>query len=136
MTWGQSRTSITGTHVSQDTSACLVRPTQDYYTKEVSEKYNMLESKPSILPMPPTNYYRDADVASPADKTSFLTHERETFRAILKSVNFSCMCQRTRVDNAMAINVFISTAGHNRLKLVGCAPSVVNAITLHRFEDF
>ena len=52
--------------------------------------------------MAPT-HYRDGEVASDQDKMALTPSEHETFRAILGSVNFPCMC--TRPDIAFAISV-------------------------------
>jgi hypothetical protein len=52
--------------------------------------------------MSPTHYH-DVESASPADELPFSPADHETFRAILGSVNFLCMC--TRPDIAFAINV-------------------------------
>jgi hypothetical protein len=62
----------------------------------------MSDNTPSKVPMAPT-HYRDGDVASDHEKMALRPSEHETFRAILGSVNFLCMC--TRHDIAFAISV-------------------------------
>jgi hypothetical protein len=64
----------------------------------------MMDSTPSKVPMAPT-HYRDGEVAPDHDKVALMPSEHETFRAILGSVIFICMC--TRPDVAFAIGVII-----------------------------
>jgi hypothetical protein len=70
---------------------------QEQYTKEIMEKYNMLDNTPSKVPMAPTQY-EDGE-----NKVALPPPEHETFRAILGSVNFMCMC--TIPDIAFAVSV-------------------------------
>jgi hypothetical protein len=72
------------------------------YTKEILEKYGMLDTTPSKLPMALT-HYRDGEFASDQDKVGLTPPEHETFRAILSFVNFMCMC--TMPHTTFATNV-------------------------------
>jgi hypothetical protein len=63
------------------------------YTKEILEKYGMLDNTPSKVPMAPA-HYRDGEVASNQDNMASTPSEHDTFRAILGSVNVLCMCTR------------------------------------------
>jgi hypothetical protein len=56
----------------------------------------MLHSTPSKMPMAPT-HYRDGEVASNHDKVALSPQKHETFRAILGSMNFLCMCTRPNI---------------------------------------
>jgi hypothetical protein len=72
------------------------------YNKETPEKYGMLESTPSKVPIAPS-HYRDGEVASNHDKVALSPQKPETFRAIPGSMNFLCMY--TRPDSAFAVSV-------------------------------
>jgi hypothetical protein len=61
-----------------------------------------LDSTPAKVPMAPT-HYRDGEVVSDYDKLGLTPPKHETFRAILGSVNFMCMC--CRHDIAFVISV-------------------------------
>jgi hypothetical protein len=74
---------------------------QEQYTQEILEKCIMLDNTPSNVPMAPT--IRDGEVASDHDKAALTPPEHDTFRAILGSVNFLCIC--TPPDIAFAIIV-------------------------------
>jgi hypothetical protein len=93
---------ILGMDIVRNKEAGTIILSQEQYTKEILEKYGMLDSTPSKVPMAPT-HYRDEEVASDQDKMALTLSEHETFRAILGSVNFLCMC--TRHDIAFAISV-------------------------------
>jgi hypothetical protein len=93
---------ILGMNTITDKEAGIISLSQELYTKEILEKYCMLDNTPSKVPMAPT-HNRDGDVASDRDKMALTPSEYETFRAILGSVNFLCMC--TRLDLAFAISV-------------------------------
>ena len=62
----------------------------------------MLDNTPSKVPMAPT-HYQDGKAACDQDKMALTPSEHDTFRAILGSVDFICMC--TRPDIAFAISV-------------------------------
>jgi hypothetical protein len=85
-----------------EAEAWTISPPHEQYTKDIFKKYGMHDNTPSKVPMAPT-HYRDGGVASDKDKVALTPSEHETFRAILGSVNFLCMC--TRLDIAFAINI-------------------------------
>jgi hypothetical protein len=93
---------IFGMDIIRFREAGTISLSKEQYTKEILEMYGMLDNTPSKLPMAPT-YYRDGEAASDQDKMSLPPSEHETFRAMLGSVNFLCMC--TRHDMSFAINV-------------------------------
>jgi hypothetical protein len=74
-------------------------------TKDILEKYGMLDNTPAKVPMAPT-HPRDGGVASDKDKVALTSAEHETFRAIFGYVSFLCMC--TRLHIAFAITVISS----------------------------
>jgi hypothetical protein len=64
-----------------------------------------------------STYYRDGGVASDHDSVALSPPEHETFRVILGSFNFRCMC--TRPDNEFAVNVISewqTTHAHAHMK--------------------
>jgi hypothetical protein len=81
----------------------------------------MLDNMPSNVPMAP-KHYRDEEVASDQDKVALTPPEHETFRAILGSVNFICMC--IRHDVAFAINVNDNESDLQHVMLTQCAAVV------------
>jgi hypothetical protein len=93
---------ILGMDIVRNTEAWTVNLSQEQYTKDILEKYGMLNIAPSKMPMAPM-HYRDGEVASDQDKVASTPSEHDTFRAILGFVNFLCMC--TRHGIAFAINV-------------------------------
>ena len=93
---------ILGMDIVRNREAGTISLSQEQYTKEILEKYGMLDSTPSKISMAPT-HYRDGEVASDQDKEALSPPEHETFRAILGLVNFLCMC--TRPDIAFAVSV-------------------------------
>jgi hypothetical protein len=93
---------ILGLDIIMNIEAGTISLSHEQYTKEILDKYGMLDSTPSKVPMAPT-HYRDGEVASDQDKMAFTPSEHETFHAILVSVNFLCMC--TRHDILFATNV-------------------------------
>jgi hypothetical protein len=93
---------VIGMDIVRNREAGTICLSQKQYTKEILEKYGMLDSTPSKMPMAPT-HYRDGKVASDQDKEAMSPSEHETFRAILGSMNFLCMC--TRPDIAFAVRV-------------------------------
>jgi hypothetical protein len=93
---------ILGMDIIKNTEAGTISLSQEQCTKEIFEKYGMLDSTPSKVPMAPT-HYRDGEVASDHDKMALTPSEHETFRAILGPVNVLCMC--TRPDIAFVISV-------------------------------
>jgi hypothetical protein len=93
---------ILGMEIIRNKEAGTISLSQEQYTKEILEKYGMLDSTPSKVPMAPT-HYRDGEVASDYDNMALTPSEHETFRAILGSVNFLYMC--TRPDIALAVGV-------------------------------
>jgi hypothetical protein len=95
---------ILGMDIVKNKEAWTISLSHEQYTKEIIEKYVMLDSTPSKVPMAPT-HCRDGEVASDQDKVSLVPLENETFRAIFGYVNFLCMC--TRLDIAFSLN-FIS----------------------------
>jgi hypothetical protein len=99
-------TCILGVHITRDLPASIARMSQEQYPTELIKEYGMLDSNPSTLPMSLT-HYRDVESAYPSDQVPLLQSDHETFRAILGSVNFLCMC--TRHDIGLAINVTSNT---------------------------
>jgi hypothetical protein len=93
---------ILGMDIVRNRETWTTRLYHEQRTKEILEKYDMLDSTSSKVPMAPT-HYRDGKVASNQDKVALTPSEHETFRVILGSVNFLCMC--TRSDIAFAISV-------------------------------
>eukprot|EP00873_Tetraselmis_striata_P005252 jgi/Tetstr1/425516/TSEL_001527.t1 len=79
-----------------------IRLSQEQYTLELLEKYNMQDCSPAKTPMG-SGHYKDLASASDADKAPLSREDHETYRAILGSVNFLTMC--TRPDLAFAISV-------------------------------
>jgi beta-phosphoglucomutase-like phosphatase (HAD superfamily) len=73
----------------------------EQYTQDIMETYGMLERAPSKVLMAPT-HYRD-EVASDQDKVALSPQEHETFRAILGTVNFLCMCTRPNIAFAVIV---------------------------------
>jgi hypothetical protein len=69
----------------------------------------MLDNTPSKVPMAPT-HYRDGEVASDKDKVGLAPPEHETFRAILGSVNFRCMCYKPDITFAISVISMRQTA--------------------------
>jgi hypothetical protein len=100
-TFGEAKF-ILGMDIVRNTEAWTVNVSQEQYTKDILEKYGMLNITPSKMPMAPM-HYRDGEVASDQDKVALTPSEHDTFRAILGSVNFLCMC--TIHGIAFAINV-------------------------------
>jgi hypothetical protein len=93
---------ILGMDIIGNREAGTISLFQEQYTKEILEKYGMLDSTPSKVPMAPT-HYRDGEVASDQDKMDLTPSEHETFRAILRSVNFLCMCTRPYIAFAITV---------------------------------
>jgi hypothetical protein len=93
---------ILGMDIVRNIKAWTISLSYYNYTKEIMEKYGMLDSTPSKVPIAPT-HYRDGEVATKEDKVGFMPPEHETFRAIHRSVSFLCMC--TIHDIGFAISV-------------------------------
>jgi hypothetical protein len=93
---------ILGMDIIRNRIAGTISLSHEKYTKEILEKYGMLDNTPSKVPMAPT-HYQDGKAASDQDKMALTPSEHDTFRAILGSVDFVCMC--TRPDIAFAISV-------------------------------
>jgi hypothetical protein len=93
---------ILGMDIVKNREAGTINLSQEQYTKEILEKYGMLDSAPSKVPMAPT-HYRDGEVASDQNKEAMSPPEHETFRAILGSVNFLCMYTRPGIAFAVIV---------------------------------
>jgi hypothetical protein len=94
---------ILGMDIVKNMEAGTISLSQEQCTTEILEKYGMLDSAPSKIPMAPM-HYRDGEVASDQDKMAMSPPECEIFHAdILQSVNFLCMC--TTPDIAFAVSV-------------------------------
>jgi hypothetical protein len=93
---------ILGMDIMRNKEVGAISLSREQYSKEILEKYGMLDITPSKVPMAPT-HYRDGEVASDHDKVALTPSEHETFRAIHGSVSFLCMC--TRLGIAFAISV-------------------------------
>jgi hypothetical protein len=93
---------ILGMDIIRNREAGTISLSHEQYTKEILETYGMLDSTPSKVPMAPT-HYRDGEVASDQDNMALTPSEHETFRAILGSVNFLCMCTRPNIAFAIIV---------------------------------
>jgi hypothetical protein len=93
---------IVGMNIVRNREVGTISLSQEQYTKEILEKYGVLDSIPSKIPMAPT-HYRDGEVASDQDKEAMSSPEHDTFRAILGSVNFLCMCTRPGIAFAASV---------------------------------
>jgi hypothetical protein len=93
---------ILGMDFVRNRDAWTISISHGQYTKEIIEKYVMLDNTPSKVPMAST-HYGNGEVAPDHDKVALAPLECETFLAILGSVNFLSMCFRP--DIAFAISV-------------------------------
>jgi hypothetical protein len=98
---------ILGMKIVMKGDAGTINLSQEHYTEEILEKYDILDITPSKVPMAPT-HYRDREVAFDHDKVALSPQEHETFRDILGLFNISCMC--TIPDIAFAVSV--TRSGH------------------------
>jgi hypothetical protein len=94
--------SILGMDTIMNREAGTISLSHEQYRKEILEKYDMLDSTPSKVPMAPT-HYRDGEVASVQVKMALTPSEHATFRAILGSANFLCMCTRPTISFAISV---------------------------------
>jgi hypothetical protein len=93
---------ILGMKIVRKGGAGTISLSQEHYTKEILEKYGILDNTPSKVPMAHT-HYRDREVAFDHEKGALSPLEHETFRDILGQVDNSCMC--TIPDIAFAVSV-------------------------------
>jgi hypothetical protein len=93
---------ILGMDMVRNKEAGTINLSQEHYTKEILETHGMVDITPSKVPIAPT-HYRDGEATFDEDKMALPPSEHETFRAILGSVSFLCMCARH--DIAFAVNV-------------------------------
>jgi hypothetical protein len=77
---------ILGMNIAGNRKARTISLFHEYSTKEILEKYGMLDSTPSKVPMALT-HNRDGEVVSDHDKLNLTPLEHETFRAILGVVS-------------------------------------------------
>jgi hypothetical protein len=82
-------TPIMGMGINRNLPPDIVRMSHEQCTKELLEKYGMLDNNPSPYSMS-SNHYCGVDFASPSEKAPLSPAFHETFRAILSSVNFMC----------------------------------------------
>jgi hypothetical protein len=94
---------ILGIDIVGSIEARTVSHSHEQYTNGILEKYGMMGNTPSKVPMAATHYIMDGEVASDQDKVALTNSERETFRDILGSVKFLCLCNG--LDIAFAIGV-------------------------------